>query len=61
MQVSEYAGFLYDAGMLYARTADLMLREGEDPRDGRLFLQYAMKVVFEGNLISDQSNIRRKP
>ena len=47
--MSPQAGFLYDAGMMYAYTADLMIKSGKDPRDGRLFLKYATKVVFEGN------------
>ncbi len=48
LQVSYLAGNLHDAVMLYALTADDMLKKGLDPRDGRLFTKHARTIQFQG-------------
>ena len=55
LKVSAYAGYLYDAVMVYARTADSMVQQGLDPRDGKAVLQHAQSISFLGELL----NIRR--
>ena len=50
LKVSYLAGNLHDAVMLYALTADSMIKQGMDPRDGRLFTQHARTIKFEGRI-----------
>jgi len=49
--VSGYAGFLHDAAMLYGLTADSMIKDGLDPRDGRAFLKHSQAIFFQGKLL----------
>ena len=46
--MSGAAGYLYDAMMLYALTADSMIRQGLDPRDGRAFSKHVQTISFRG-------------
>ncbi len=47
----ERAGNLYDAVMLYALTADSMIKQGLDFRNGRAFIKHATTIVFEGIIL----------
>ncbi len=43
-----YAGYLYDAVMLYGLTVDAMIKDGFDPTNGRAFLTHSQSIFFQG-------------